>query len=115
MGYVLAGLLVVLIIALAVAVFARSARRQGEQGGSAEGDSDHASGLPGGGAAIAAPDGDAPLGDTTEHAGEHRGGETVADPDAASGHGAGEPTEAGGMRPLVGGEGEGTRRSPDRP
>jgi hypothetical protein len=112
MGYVVAGLLVVLIIALAVAVFARSARRQAEQDGTAEGDADHASGLPGGGAAIAAPDDDAPLGDTTEHAGEHRDGETVADPDAASGHGAG---EAGGMRPLVGGEGEGTRRSPDRP
>lgn len=67
MGYVIAGLLVVSIIAIAVAAFWRSARRQGEQGRSPAADSGHAAGLPGGGAAIAARDPDTPLGDTAEH------------------------------------------------
>jgi hypothetical protein len=114
MGYVLAGLLVVVIVALAVAVFWRSARRQGEQGRNAAADAGHASGLPGGGAAIAAADDGAPLGDTREHTGEQRDGETVADPDAAGRRGAGHSGN-GGMRPLVGGEAEGTRRPPERP
>ena len=77
----LAGLLVAAIVGLAVAVFWLAARRQAEQGRSAAADSDHASALPGGGAAIAAVDDGAPLGDTNEHAGEHRDGETVADPE----------------------------------
>jgi hypothetical protein len=79
MGYVLAGLLVIVIVALAVGVFWLSARRQGREGRHAAGDAGHASALPGGGGAIAAHDDGVPLGDTDEHAGEHRDGETVAD------------------------------------
>jgi hypothetical protein len=93
MGYVIAAILVVLIVAAGVAFFTmRATRRKGP-------------------AAIAAPD-STPLGDTEEHAGEHsREGETVADPEAGRGldpsetsPGVGGPGEGG-----VGGEGEGSR------
>ncbi|HEX5617959.1 MAG TPA: hypothetical protein VFX51_06040 [Solirubrobacteraceae bacterium] len=93
MGYVIAGILVVLIVAAAIAFFVSSATRRKGQ------------------ASIAAPD-STPLGDTEEHAGEHsREGETVADPEAGRGidpsessPGVGGPGEGG-----VGGEGEGSR------
>lgn len=57
MGYVLAGLLVVLIVATAVTLVVRSATKQGR--GAADGE-----GRPG---AILAPDRETPLGDTSEH------------------------------------------------
>ena len=63
MGYVIAGILVVLIVAAGIAFFVTSAARRKGQ------------------ASIAAPD-STPLGDTEEHAGEQsREGETVADPE----------------------------------
>jgi hypothetical protein len=101
MGYVIAGILVVLIVTLGVAVFVRRATdRRGQ-------------------AAIAAPDSQTPLGDTDQHAGRQNSeGETVADPEAGRGidpasdrssPGIGGPGEGG-----VGGEGEGSRRvTPD--
>lgn len=93
MGYVIAGILVVLIVAAAITFFVTSATKRKGQ------------------ASIAAPD-STPLGDTEEHAGEHnREGETVADPEAGRGMdpsdtspGVGGPGEGG-----AGGEGEGSR------
>jgi hypothetical protein len=94
MAYVIAGILVVLIVAAGIAVFVRRATERRGQ------------------AAIVAPDEKTPLGDTDQHAGEHsREGETVADPEAGRGMdpaaatpGVGGPGEGG-----VGGEGEGSR------
>jgi hypothetical protein len=93
MGYVIAGILVVLIVGAAITIAVRRATERRGQ------------------AAIAAPD-KTPLGDTEEHAGEHsREGHTVADPEAGRGMdpsesspGIGGPGEGG-----VGGEGEGSR------
>jgi hypothetical protein len=93
MGYVIAGILVVLIVAAGVAFFTmRATQRKGQ-------------------ASIAAPD-STPLGDTEQHAGEQsREGETVDDPEAGRGvdpsgpsPGIGGPGEGG-----VGGEGEGSQ------
>jgi hypothetical protein len=96
MGYVIAGILVVLIVAAGIAVFVRSATTRKGQ------------------ATIAAPDEGTPVGDTDQHAGEQsRSGETVADPDSASREethpspGVGGPGEGG-----AGGEGEGSRPVP---
>jgi hypothetical protein len=94
MAYVIAGILVVLIVAVGVAVFVRRATERRGQ------------------AAIVAPDENTPLGDTDQHAGEQsREGETVADPEAGRGMdpaapspGVGGPGEGG-----AGGEGEGSR------
>ena len=92
MGYVIAAIVVVLIVAAAIAIAVRSATERKGQ------------------ASIAAPD-STPLGDTEEHAGEHnREGETVAEPEAGgmdpgeTSPGVGGPGEGG-----VGGEGEGSR------
>ena len=93
MGYVIAGILVVLIVAAAITFFVTSAAKRKGQ------------------ASIAAPD-STPLGDTEEHAGEHdEEGQTVAEPEAGRGMdpaeaspGVGGPGEGG-----VGGEGEGSR------
>jgi hypothetical protein len=94
MGYVIAGILVVLIVAVAVAIAVRRATERKGQ------------------AAIAAPDSNTPLGDTDQHAGEQtREGVTVDQPEAGRGMdpsetspGVGGPGEGG-----VGGEGEGSR------
>jgi hypothetical protein len=96
MGYVIAGILVVLIVAAGVALFvSRATSRKGQ-------------------ATIAAPDEGTPLGDTEQHAGEQsRSGETVADPESSSrdekhaSPGVGGPGEGG-----AGGEGEGSRPVP---
>jgi hypothetical protein len=96
MGYVIAAILVVLIVAAGIAVWVRSATTRKGQ------------------ATIAAPDEGTPLGDTNQHAGEQsRSGETVADPESTSraepppSPGIGGPGEGG-----VGGEGEGSRPVP---
>jgi hypothetical protein len=108
MGYVIAGILVVLIVGAAIAFFVSgAAARKGQ-------------------AQIASPDEGTPLGDTSEHAGEQaREGETVSDPDASGRESpAQEPTSPGVGGPGeggVGGEGEGSRpvteseRLADRP
>ena len=93
MGYVIAAIILVLIVAAAIALFVRNATERRGQ------------------ASIAAPD-STPLGDTEEHAGEHdREGRTVNEPEAGRGldpsersPGIGGPGEGG-----VGGEGEGSR------
>jgi hypothetical protein len=96
MGYVIAGILVVAIVAAGIAVFVRSATARKGQ------------------AQIASPDEGTPLGDTEQHAGEQsEAGETVADPESttreekAPSPGVGGPGEGG-----VGGEGEGSRPVP---
>jgi hypothetical protein len=94
MGYVIAGILVVLIVAVAIAIAVRRATERKGQ------------------ASIAAPDSNTPLGDTDQHAGEQSPeGETIADPEAGRGldpsgssPGIGGPAEGG-----VGGEGEGSQ------
>jgi hypothetical protein len=95
MGYVIAAILVVVIVAIGIAVWVRAATTRKGQ------------------ASIAAPDEGTPAGDTSEHAGEQsREGTTVSDPDA-------EATRSGGTDPMpgvggpgaggAGGEGEGSR------
>ena len=80
MGYVIAGLLVVLIVGAAVAAFWLAARARGREQRGAAGDEVDGSATLGGGASIAAVDKRSPVGDTSEHAGEHRDGRTVAEP-----------------------------------
>jgi hypothetical protein len=106
MGYVIAAILVVLIVAVGIAVFVRSATARKGQ------------------AQIASPDEGTPLGDTEQHAGEQsthltsssgtgEWGATVDDPESTSREpkppspGVGGPGEGG-----VGGEGEGSRPVP---
>jgi hypothetical protein len=95
MGYVIAAIIVVLIVAAGIGLFVRAATTRKGQ------------------ATIAAPDEGTPVGDTSEHAGEQsREGATVSDPDA-------EATRSGGTDPTpgvggpgaggAGGEGEGSR------
>jgi hypothetical protein len=132
MGYVIAGVLVLLVVATAVTLLVLSARRHGARQPNASADPSYGAGLPGSDAAIVAADPDSPLGDTSEHAGRQRDGETVSDQDAersggsgravGSGYagtaGIGEPSERRGSRedsphaapPVDGGEGEGRRR-----
>jgi hypothetical protein len=95
MGYVIAGILVVLIVSAAIAIAVRRATERKGQ------------------ATIAAPDSNTPLGDTDQHAGEQsREGETVADPEAGRGMDPSTPASPGIGGPGqggVGGEGEGGR------
>jgi hypothetical protein len=82
MGYLLAGLLVLLIVGTAVTLVVRAAQRQGRgQGARAADDPGYGKGLPGSDTGILATDRSSPLGDTSEHSGEHSGGETVSDPE----------------------------------
>jgi hypothetical protein len=96
MGYVIAAILVVLIVAAGIAVFVRSATARKGQ------------------AQIAAPDEGTPLGDTEQHAGEQsESGTTVDDPESTRREvkppspGIAGPGDGG-----VGGEGEGSRPVP---
>ena len=110
MGYVIAGILVVLIVSAGITFFTLRATRARRQEAAA--DNTHGEGTPGSDAAIVAPDANTPLGDTDQHAGEQtREGETVDDPEAGRGMdpakaspGISGPGEGG-----VGGEGEGSR------
>ncbi|MBA2297021.1 MAG: hypothetical protein H0W14_03155 [Actinobacteria bacterium] len=132
MSYVLAGALVVFIVAIAVTLLVLSARRHGGRQPRASADASYGAGVPGGGMAIVAADPDSPLGDTQEHAGHQRDGETVSDQDAERSGGSGRAVSSGSAgtpgvgeagerrrrpedsshvaRPVVGGEGEGLRR-----
>ena len=90
MGYVIAGILVLLLVGLFVTFFVVNAtKKSGRAGPSDPG----AEGTPPG---IASPDA-SPLGDTTEHAGDQREGQTIEDPERSAG-------EAGGRgeKPRVG-------------
>jgi|tagenome__1003787_1003787.scaffolds.fasta_scaffold19539008_1 hypothetical protein len=100
MGYVIAGILVVLIVAAAITFFVRAAMTRKGQ------------------ATIAAPDEGTPVGDTDQHAGEQsREGATASDPEATertseatkpSSPGIGGVGEGG-----IGGEAEGSRHVPN--
>jgi hypothetical protein len=77
MGYVIAGIIVLLIVAAAVTVFVLNATRRQRQASAA--DSEYGGGTPGTETAIVAPDENTPLGDTDQHSGEQtRDGRTVA-------------------------------------
>ena len=113
MGYVIAAILVLLIVAAGVTFFVLGAARKGRE--SAAADSSHGKGTPGSEAAIVAPDEQTPLGDTDQHADE-----------PAEGHGGvAEPTRGSVPPPGeggVGGEAEGgdpatpdSERLADRP
>jgi hypothetical protein len=93
MGYVIAAILVVLIVAAGIAVWVRSATTRKGQ------------------ATIAAPDEGTPLGDTGQHAGEQsRSGETIADPESTSrAEKPPSPGIGGAGEGGAGGEGEGSR------
>ena len=106
MGYVIAGLIVLLIIVAGVTVMVLSSRRHGRELPRAAADEDYGGGAPGSETAIFARDPDVPLGDTAEHAGEQREGETVA-PEGGAEPPPGSPHAA---PPVDGGEGEGRRR-----
>jgi hypothetical protein len=130
-SFVLAGLLVVVIVAIGVTVLIVSSRRHGGDRRRASTDPSYGAGLPGSDTAIVAADPDSPLGDTSEHSGRQREGETVGDQDADRSGGSRRPVESGyagtgrigepGRRreggdgaqvapPVDGGEGEGRRR-----
>ena len=106
MGYVIAGLLVLLIIAVGVTVMVLSSRRHGRELPRAAADEDYGGGAPGSETAIFAQDPDVPLGDTAEHSGEQREGETVAPEGGAEPP----PPSPHAAPPGDGGEGEGRRR-----
>src|ERR1044071_2290545 len=93
MGYVIAAIIVVLIVGAGIVVFVRSATSRKGQ------------------ATIAAPDEGTPLGDTSQHAGEHsRSGETVSDPESTSrAEKPPSPGIGGAGEGGAGGEGEGSR------
>ena len=77
MGYVIAAVLGLLIVAAGVTFFVLKAARTERR--PAATDSGHGEGVPGSDAAIVAPDERTPLGDTDQHAGEQttEGGGTV--------------------------------------
>jgi hypothetical protein len=107
MGYVIAALLVLLIVAAGVTFFVLKAARTQRQ--SAAADQTHGEGVPGSDAAIVAPDERTPLGDTDQHHGEQTAeGETVAGQEGEAREpvrGSVPPAGEGG----VGGEGESGR------
>jgi hypothetical protein len=100
MGYVIAGILVLLIVAIAVTWLVMSATAQRRRGGGRTAtDSDYGAGVPGSDTAIVAAD-ETPMGDTSQHAGEQSSeGHTVGDPESAErglDPGGDEPAEGGG-------------------
>ena len=104
MGYVIAAILVLLIVAAGVTFFVLNATRRERQAAAA--DSSHGEGTPGSEAAIVAPDERTPLGDTDQHSDEAPEGQGgITEPARGSVPPAGE----GG----VGGEAEGGSSKPD--
>src|SRR5918999_5597547 len=94
MGYVIAALLVLLIVAAGVTVLVLNATRRQRQASAA--DSGYGEGAPGSDMAIVAPDDNTPLGDTDQHAGEQtRSGQTVGGQDADHSGGTGRPVTDG--------------------
>jgi hypothetical protein len=96
MGYVIAAVLVLAIVAAGVSFFVLNAAKR--QRRSATADASHGDGTPGSEAAIVAPDEQSPLGDTDQHS------------DAPGREGAGKAEPGGSVPPAgeggVGGEGE---------
>jgi|ERR671917_1324351 hypothetical protein len=103
MGYVIAIIVVLLLVAAGVTFFVLNATKKS---GRAEPEDPSAEGSPAG---IAAPD-DSPLGDTTEHAGEHSEGQTTDDPERGDNSGTDE------AKPRVGDPGpEAKQDTPSAP
>ena len=89
MGYVIAGILVLVLVSGFITFFVMNAtKRSGRANPSDPG----GEGTPAG---IASPD-ESPLGDTTQHAGDQREGQTVDDPEQEGGQ------SASGNKPRVG-------------
>jgi hypothetical protein len=110
MGYVIAAIVVLLIVAAGVTFFVLKATRTGRQPAAA--DSGHGEGVPGTDAAIVAPDERTPLGDTDQHAGEQTPAGTTRGDEAREGRPPDRGAPASGSVPPageggVGGEGEG--------
>jgi hypothetical protein len=128
MGYVIAAVILLLIVAAGVTFLVLNATRRQRQASAA--DPEYGKGTPGSDMAIVAADDKTPLGDTDQHAGEQtREGRTVGGQDAERSGGTGRPAGGGyegtgeigdrdrerGATPAggeggVGGEGEGARR-----
>jgi hypothetical protein len=89
MGYVIALIIVLLVVAGFVAFMVLNASRRGGNPGPSD------PGADGNPAGIAAPD-SSPLGDSAEHAGEQQDGDTVRDPEREG------TREGQGARPRVG-------------
>jgi hypothetical protein len=98
MGYVIAGILVLLLVAGFVTFFVINATKKS---GRAAPSDPGADGTPAG---IASPD-PSPLGDTTQHSGDQREGQTVTDTESADGGDAGHRD-----RPRVGDPGPEAQR-----
>lgn len=84
MGYVIAGIIVLLIVGVAITLLVMSATGNRRRGGERTAtDSGYGAGVPGSDTAIVAAD-ETPMGDTSEHAGEQSAeGVTERDPEAA--------------------------------
>ena len=94
MGYVIAGIIVLLIVAAGITVLVLNATRRQRQPSAA--DRDYGEGTPGSDMAIVASDENTPLGDTDQHAGEQtREGRTVGGQDADRAGGTGRPAGGG--------------------
>ena len=107
MGYVIAGILVLLIVSAGVTFMVLNATRRQRQASAAR--SDYGEGTPGTEAAIVAPDDNTPLGDTDQHHGDQtREGSTVSG--EAAGDGGRDARAPDGVQGGRQGEGEGGRR-----
>ena len=103
MGYVIAIVVVLLLVAAGVTFFVLNAAKKGGKAGP---DDPGADGAP---ADIAAPD-ESPLGDTTEHAGDHTEGHTTDEPERGDNAGTGD------AKPRVGDAGpEAKQDTPSAP
>ena len=97
MGYVIAGILVLVLVSGFITFFVMNATNRSGRANPSDPGSE---GTPAG---IASPD-DSPLGDTTQHAGDQQEGQTVNDPE----HEGQEST--GGQKPRVGDPGPEARQ-----
>jgi len=114
MGYVIAGIIVVLIVSALVFFLVTNATKKSNVSDAGDPGADQNP------LGIVGSDDETPLGDTSEHAGEQtESGETVGGQDAEVHGGTGEPPKRSGAgpktdspdvaRPVVGGEAEGER------
>ena len=117
MGYVIAGVLVVLIIAGLILFLVTNSMKKSDVSDAGDPGADQNP------LGIVGSDRGTPAGDTSEHAGEQtEAGTTVGDQDADEHGGSGAPPARSGRgggpddphaaRPVVGGEGEGERSAP---
>ena len=117
MGYVIAGVLAILIIAGFITFLVMNSMKKNDVSDAGDPGADQNP------LGIIGSDDDAPLGDTTQHAGDQDGrGETVGGQDADRFGGTGAPPERFNRgtqaddphvaRPVVGGEAEGERSAP---